>query len=80
MTAIVAALALDVATLGRNTSAALVAIAAWAFVVERTVAAVRPGLARFMIGDNVATVVPWTPLTGVGFDRRRSSPCDARRL
>ena len=69
VTAIVAVLALNVATLGRNTSAALVAIAAWAFVVERTVAAVRPGLARFMIGENVATVVPWTPLTGVEFDR-----------
>ena len=69
VTALVAVLAVNVATLGRNTSAALVAMAAWALAVERTVAALRPGLARFMIGENVATVVPWTPLTDVGFER-----------
>jgi hypothetical protein len=69
VTALVAVLAANVATLGRNTSAALVAMAAWALAVERSVAALRPGLARFMIGENVATVVPWTPLTDVGFDR-----------
>ena len=62
-------LAVSVATIGRNTSAALVAMAAWALVVERIVAALRPRLARFMIGENVATVVPWTPLTDVEFNR-----------
>ena len=69
VTALVAVLAVNVATLGRNTSAALVAMAAWALAVERSVSALRPGLARFMIGENVATVVPWTPLTDVGFER-----------
>ena len=44
-------------------------MAAWALVIERTIAALRPGLARFMIGENVATVVPWTPLTDVEFNR-----------
>ena len=67
--ALVAVLAVSVATIGRNTSAALVAMAAWALVIERTIAALRPGLARFMIGENVATVVPWTPLTDVEFNR-----------
>jgi hypothetical protein len=69
VTALVAVLAVSIATIGRNTSAALIAIAAWALVVERTVAALRPGWARHMIGENVATVVPWAPLTDVGFDR-----------
>lgn len=67
--ALVAVLAVSVATIGRNTSAALVAMATWALVIERTIAALRPGLARFMIGENVATVVPWTPLTDVEFNR-----------
>ena len=44
-------------------------MAAWALVVERIVAGLRPQLARFMIGENVATVVPWTQLTGVDFER-----------
>lgn len=67
--ALVAILAVSVATLGRNTSAALIAMAAWALVIERTIAALRPGMARYLIGENVATVVPWTPLTDVEFDR-----------
>ena len=65
VTTLVAVLAVSVATIGRNTSAALVAMAAWALVIERSVVALRPGLARFMIGENVATVVPWNPLSDV---------------
>ena len=37
--ALVAVLAVSVATIGRNTSAALVAMATWALVIERTIAA-----------------------------------------
>ena len=62
-------LAVSIATIGRNTSAALVAMAAWALVVERLVAGLRPQLARFMIGENVATVVPWAQMTNVDFER-----------
>jgi hypothetical protein len=68
-TALVAVLAVSIATLGRNTTAALVVIAAWALVVERLVAALRPALARFMISENVATFIPWRPLTDVEFER-----------
>jgi hypothetical protein len=69
VTALVAVLAVSIATLGRNTSVALIVIAGWALVAERTIAALRPGLARFLIAENVATVVPWKPMTGVEFDR-----------
>ena len=69
VTALVAVLAVSVATIGRNTSAALIALAVWALVIERTIAGLRPGWARFMISENVGTVVPWSPLTGVEFDR-----------
>jgi hypothetical protein len=69
VTALVAVLAVTVATIGRNTSAALVALAAWALVVERVVVGLRPQLARFMITENVATVVPWVQMEGVEFER-----------
>ncbi len=66
---LVAVLAVSVATIGRNTSAALVVLAAWALVVERVVAGFRPQLARFMVSENVATVIPWAQMEGVEFQR-----------
>ena len=69
ITSLVAVLAVSIATIGRNTSAALVALAAWALVIERLVAGFWPKLGRFMIGENVATVVPWAQLTDADFHR-----------
>jgi hypothetical protein len=69
VTSLVAVLAVSIATIGRNTSAALVALAAWALVIERMVAGFWPRLGRFMIGENVATVVPWAQMTDVDFER-----------
>jgi hypothetical protein len=69
VTSLVAVLAVNVATLGRNTSAALIALATWALVVERMVAGFWPKLGRFMIAENLATVVSWTQLTDVDFER-----------
>lgn len=69
ITSLVATLAMSIATIGRNTSAALVAIAAWALVVERVVVGFRPQLARFMISENVATVVPWVQIDTADFER-----------
>ncbi len=69
VTSLVAVLAVSVATVGRNTSAALVVLAGWAIMVERIVAGLWPKLGRFMIGENVSIVVPWTPLTTVEFYR-----------
>ncbi len=66
---LVAVLAVSVATIGRNTSAALVALAGWALVVERLVAGFWPKLARFMISENVAIVVPWSELRTASFER-----------
>lgn len=69
ITSAVAVLAVSIATIGRNTSAALIALAAWALVVERLVAGFWPKLARFMISENAATVVPWAQLGNVKFER-----------
>jgi hypothetical protein len=69
ITSLVAVLAVSTASIGRNTSAGLIAIAAWVLVVERTVTGLRPRLGRFMVGENLATVIPWSPLTDVEFER-----------
>ena len=69
VSALIAVVAVSVATIGRNTSAALVALAGWALVVERLVAGFWPKLARFMISENVAIVVPWSELSSASFER-----------
>jgi hypothetical protein len=69
VTSLVAVLAVSLATLGRNTSAALVVLATWALVIERLVAGLWPRLGRFMIAENVATVVSWAQLRDVDFER-----------
>lgn len=69
VTSLVAILALNIATIGRNTSAALIALATWALVIERLVAGFWPRLGRFMIAENVATVVPWAQMEDVNFER-----------
>lgn len=69
VSSLVSVLALSIATIGRNTSAALIVLATWALVIEGMVAGFWPKLARFMIAENVGTLVEWSQLTGVGFER-----------
>ncbi len=69
MTALVAVLALNIATLGRNTAAALVALSVWMIALEGLVRGLRPGLARFLITENVVILVPWKALDNVEFHR-----------
>ena len=66
---LVAVLALSIATIGRNTSAALIVLATWALVIERMVAGFWPKLGRFMISENVGTLIEWSQLDGVDFER-----------
>jgi hypothetical protein len=66
---LVALLALSIATIGRNTVAALVAIAAWALIGEGLVRGYRPETARWLISENVATIIPWKELSGAEFER-----------
>ena len=68
ITSLIAVLAVSIATIGRNTSAALIGIGVWAFVAERTIAGLKPGWARYLIGENVVTVVPWQAIDDAGFD------------
>jgi len=37
-------------------------------VAERTIAGLKPGWARYLIGENVVTVVPWQAIEDARFD------------
>lgn len=69
VTSLISVLALSIATMGRNTSAALIVLATWALVIERMVAGFWPKLGRFMIAENVGTLIEWSQLDGVDFER-----------
>jgi hypothetical protein len=69
LTAIAAMLAVALATLGRNTAFALGAVFAWMAVVENLIRGLRPGLAPYLWGENIATVVPWRQMKNVDFTR-----------
>ena len=69
LTALAAVLAVALATLGRNTAFALGAVFAWIAVVENLIRGLRPGLAPYLWGENIATVVPWHQLKNVDFTR-----------
>lgn len=69
LTSLASMLAVALATIGRNTAFALGAVFAWIAVVEGLIRGLRPGLAPYLWGENIATVVPWHQLTGVEFTR-----------
>jgi ABC-type transport system involved in multi-copper enzyme maturation permease subunit len=67
--ALLAVVALSVATIGRNTAAALVVLSAWALFAESLVRGLKPGLSRFLIAENVGIVVPWRSMEDAPFAR-----------
>jgi ABC-type transport system involved in multi-copper enzyme maturation permease subunit len=69
LTAIGAMLGVALATLGRNTAFALVAVFAWIVALEGVVRGLKPGLARFLWGENLTTVLTWAQLDNVSFRR-----------
>jgi hypothetical protein len=69
LTAAVATLAVALATLGRNTSFALVAVFAWVAVVETLLRAVEPSVRPWLWGENLAVGYTWAQLDDAGFTR-----------
>jgi ABC-type transport system involved in multi-copper enzyme maturation permease subunit len=69
MSAMLAVLALSLATLTRNTAAALVTLAVWALVVEGLIRGYKPHLARYLITENVVTFVGWSQMKDASFRR-----------
>jgi hypothetical protein len=69
LTAMAAMLGVALATLGRNTAFALVVAFGWVVVIEGMIRGFKPGLARFLWGENLTIVLGWTQLDNVGFHR-----------
>jgi hypothetical protein len=69
ITAISAVLGGAVASIGRNTAAALVVVLGWMLVGEALVRGLKPGLSRWLLGENVARVVVLMPDHSLPFTR-----------
>jgi ABC-type transport system involved in multi-copper enzyme maturation permease subunit len=69
LTAIGAALGVALSTLGRNTAFALVVVFGWIAVLEGVIRQLKPGLARFLWGENMTLVLTWAQLENVTFRR-----------
>lgn len=64
LTALAAVLALAIANIGRNTTAALAVITGWLLVAEGLLRNLKPGWARHLLSENVGVVLTWAPLEG----------------
>jgi hypothetical protein len=69
LTAIVSVLGVALATLGRNTAFALGAVFAWIAVIEGVIRGLRPGWAKHLWIENIATTAEWAQLRDVEFSR-----------
>ena len=69
ITAISAVLGGAVASIGRNTAAALVVVLGWMLVGEAIVRALKPGVSRWLLGENIARVVVFGPDRSLPFTR-----------
>jgi len=69
LTAMGAMLGVALATLGRNTAFALVAVFACIVALEGVIRGLKPGWARFLWGENLTTILTWSQLRNVRFQR-----------
>lgn len=69
LTALAAGLGASLAFLGRNTTAALAVGWGWVVVGESLVRSLRPGSARFLVGENGAVFLTGADLEGASFTR-----------
>jgi hypothetical protein len=69
LTSIAAVLGVALATLGRNTAFAIVVVFTWLIVAEGMIRSLKPGLGRFLWGENLGTILPWAQLPNTSFRR-----------
>jgi hypothetical protein len=76
LTGLAAVVGCSLATLGRNTAAAIVAAWAWLAIAEGALRAWQPGSARVLLGESTTVVLGWSEIHG----RQTSSPMVALLL
>jgi hypothetical protein len=69
LTAAAAVLAIALATVGRNTAFAVIAMFAWLIVVEGLIRGLKPSLARWLWAENLGTIMTWAQLETGDFAR-----------
>jgi hypothetical protein len=69
LTAMAAVLGVALATIGRNTAFALVAIFAWVAAIESLVRGIEPSLQQYLWSENIAIVFTWGQLGSEDFAR-----------
>lgn len=69
LTALATVIGVSLACVTRNTAAAIVAGGAWMAIGENLVRNFRPGLTRFLLGENLTLVLTWADLEPVRFSR-----------
>ena len=69
LAAFAAMLGVALSTIGRNTAFALVVVFTWFSVLEGLVRGLKPGLSRFLWGENMTIVLSWAQLENVKFQR-----------
>jgi ABC-2 type transport system permease protein len=69
LTGMGAMLGVALATLGRNTAFALAAVFGWIVILEGIIRGLKPGLARFLWGENMTLILTWAQLDNVRFTR-----------
>jgi hypothetical protein len=69
LTALGALVGCALSMLGRNTAFALVTAFAWLAIVEGLIRGLRPAWAELLWAENIGTVLQWSQLEGVEFQR-----------
>jgi hypothetical protein len=69
VTGLAAAVGVALATVGRNTAAALALAWGWMVIGENAIRAYKPGLGRYLLGDNAGAVLTWDVSGGADFRR-----------
>jgi hypothetical protein len=69
VTSIATLLGVALATAARSTAFAIVAVFLWVAVIEGMIRGLKPGLAQYLWGENIAIALPWAPMDDVSFAR-----------
>ena len=67
--AVASVLGVALATIGRNTAFAVIAVFAWMAVIESLIRGLKPSLGPWLWAENLGTVMTWNQLPEVGFTR-----------
>jgi hypothetical protein len=69
VTSIATLLGVSLATAARSTAFAIVSVFLWVAVIEGMIRGLKPGLAQYLWGENIAIALPWAQIDHVSYVR-----------